>query len=152
MFCHHKHSYVLNMAWNMHAQFIKNTTSINHAKALVPCTPNFRMALCHINFIYSQLLVNRYVSSWKFSFFFTMYPLFIVEKKPGGQMTVLYLLAKYLQTFYFLSVFYVLTTVFITYKKCITANHNSANSYWHIISNIEHINSLYWRFPDHTFW
>lgn len=91
------------------------------------------------------------VSSWKFSFFFTMYPLFIVGKKPGGQMTVLYLLTKYLQTFYFLSVFDVSTTVFITHKKCITAIHNSANSFWHITSNIEHIHSLYRRFPDHTF-
>lgn len=92
------------------------------------------------------------VSSWKFSFFFTMYPLFIVGKKPGGQVTVLYLLTKYLQTFYFLSVFDVSTTVSITHKKCITAIHDSANSFWHITSNIEHIHSLYRRFPDHTFW
>lgn len=84
----------------MHAQFIKNIPSMYHAKALVPFSPIFKMAICHLNFIYSQLLGNR-SQFLKVFIFFTMYPLFIVGKKPGGQMTVLYLLTKYLQTFYF---------------------------------------------------
>lgn len=87
MFCHHKHSF-LNMAWNKHAQFIKNTTSINHAKALVPCTRILEWRHATWILLTSQLLGNCYVSSWKFSFFF-LYPLFIVRKKPRGQMTVL---------------------------------------------------------------
>lgn len=94
MLCHHKHSYVLNMAWNKHAQFIKNTTSINHAKALVPCTRILEWRHATWILLTSQLLGNCYVSSWKFSFFLTMYPLFIVRKKPRGQMRVLYLLTK----------------------------------------------------------
>lgn len=43
----------------MHAQFIKNIPSMYHAKALVPFSPNFKMAICHLTFIYSQLLGNR---------------------------------------------------------------------------------------------
>lgn len=104
MFCNHKHSYVVNMAWYMHAQFIKNIPSMYHAKALVPFSPNFKWRYATW-LLFTHNCWGIVVNSWKFSFFFTMYPLFIVGKKPGGQMTVLYLLTKYLQTFYFFFLF-----------------------------------------------
>lgn len=92
------------------------------------------------------------VSSWKFSFFFYHVSLVYRREKTWRSDDSTLSFDQIFTDILFSFCFWCLNYSFHHPQKCITAIHDSADSFWHITSNIEHIHSLYWRFPDHTFW